>query len=380
MDCPFVSDSRTVPAGDHTHPRTSDRAATTATNRRLLTAVWIVLLTTATSSLAAQTPPAASQSRLEVADATHDLGDLLWGSTVVTTFSVENRSDSSISIDKVLPGCGCMSVVSFDATVPARESGSITIQLETGKLQAGPSTKICVVKVSDAGQPLKLITKFDVRPLFDMPPLPLQLKALPDRPGEVSFDLTPITDPPAKLLRVETVFDIATAELEKLDSGASRITVRVPATSKVGVVPENVRIYLKHPQIAAGAEVPVEVALGIVFQDRIQQSAPSVTFRRNETTQHLESGDAPLRRTVTLKTDLPGYNFRLLDAQLKKAPEGAFSVEVEEVEAGRHYAIHVTLLKVKRGAAVARGVLFLTTDDQYKAVRKVTVIAQFPRS
>ncbi|MEM7168509.1 MAG: DUF1573 domain-containing protein [Planctomycetota bacterium] len=341
----------------------------------------------------ASQPPAAlattGTARLEVLEPTIDLGDLLWGTFRIVEFSLTNRGDAPLKIEKVIPGCGCMTVVDFDAEIAPQARGSVRVRLETRRLQVtrdprtgepAATTKGCIIKSNHAEPaPAKITTRFTIQPLFTLPPLPLEVKVLPDKPGTMSFDITPVTTPPADLLRVETVHNIGKASLAKLAGGGYRLTLDVPPTSKVGVSPENIRMFVQHPDIQDGAEVACEIALGIVFVDRIQQSAPSLSFRRKETTAHLAAPETPLRKTVTLWTEQPDYEFKLVSAALERAPAGAFSVEVEEVEPGRRYSVHVTVLEVQKGAPVSRGVLVLTTDDKYRAVRKVTVIAQFPK-
>jgi len=78
-------------------------------------------------------------------------GDVKEGAIVQHAFEFKNEGNADLTIDEVLPGCGC-ETVEFDKVIAPGKTGKLTIQVKTAGF-SGAAVKTAVVKTNDPAKP-----------------------------------------------------------------------------------------------------------------------------------------------------------------------------------------------------------------------------------
>lgn len=89
--------------------------------------------------------------RIILSNVEFSAGDVKEGTIVQHAFEFKNEGNADLTIDEVMPGCGC-STVEFDKVVAPGKTGKITIQVKTAGF-SGAAVKTAVVKTNDPTKP-----------------------------------------------------------------------------------------------------------------------------------------------------------------------------------------------------------------------------------
>jgi len=206
-----------------------------------------------------------------------DIGELTAGLSKVAEFTVSNAGTDPLKIEKVVPGCGCMTT-SFPETLQPGEKGVVKVTLNSYALWSGQVEKHITVVSNDpehASTELQLTAK--IRPLFTFSPQnPQVVSYKKGQPVKQVFTVTPNEEMGIKITGIAPNAMMAEGRIVPAEPGDKPGTVRVEVTGHppdtggdfMGIVP----LATTHPTLTV-----VPLMLNAVSSDGITVS-PSFIY------------------------------------------------------------------------------------------------------
>jgi len=111
----------------------------------------------------------APHPQIVVEDPLFDAGTVGRGERIAHEFVIHNQGDATLSIQRVVPTCGC-TAAEFDGTIAPGESGTVRAVLDTTTLRGFVSKKITVLSNDPERPSLRLTMKANVRPYVIVSP------------------------------------------------------------------------------------------------------------------------------------------------------------------------------------------------------------------
>jgi hypothetical protein len=171
----------------------------------------------------------ANDRGLTIADTPRDIGSVLVGSPIQTSFILNNNSSGPISISKIQPSCGCASVDLSKRTLVPGDTAILHVVLKAGTREQTRVITIAITWSHDNGKPEALISmaKLSVK---DYSVLNLEPENL-----EIEFSTTEAASQKVEVLVRKGHYPV---KWDGLDVQASNHAIRV------SVAPENKQVFL----------------------------------------------------------------------------------------------------------------------------------------
>lgn len=316
-----------------------------------------------------QPPPANfAPPVLSIEEPMHDWGSVLRGEVVLHSYTVRNTGGSILKITNVKPSCGCTEA-GYDKEIPAGGEGKITLKIDTKRFN-GALKKTAAVYSNADREPYQLtLTGTVATPLKVDPEYPRIDAIRGSEPKPIEITLTKNTSEELRVTGVnieETKRDIFTAELKEIEPGKEyKILVTGNPPAETGASTRRAHFHAGELTVVAElggktVEVPVRVTLSV--KDRITAVPGSIYFTSKDTVK-LDTGTAPVTRTVQIKSLDPEHKFAITDVKVQGSH---FAASVEPVEGSNstEYRLIATLLKRPEGdnRRIVEKVLVLTDD------------------
>lgn len=120
---------------------------------------------------------------------THDYGKVVYGDTVRDSFTVTNKGNQTLIIEKLDASCGCTKAVKGTSDVPPKGNSTIIAEFDTNGLRQGRKEKSIFVHSNDPQRPVvKLTLLADVIKDLSVTP-PSLAKQLPAFVESISFPM-----------------------------------------------------------------------------------------------------------------------------------------------------------------------------------------------
>ncbi|MEE8141997.1 MAG: DUF1573 domain-containing protein [Planctomycetota bacterium] len=323
--------------------------------------------------------PARLQGKLHIPEPVFEWGEVLQGTQVEHTFTLENQGSAVLKILNVKPSCGC-TTVQFDREIPPGGVGQLQLRIRTDRISTGHTLKKRVTVHTNDPQAAKVILSLSgsVLSIIETDPSFVRLEGLYGEPkegvvslkrgsGVESFQLDEVR---AMNNKVEIT------EIEELQEGQQyRVHLRAPGVTRPQILRETLRLTLRTPDgEVRNTTIPVQVQ----HLDRITLSpAGSVIFPRTETRKLLGPGAKPVLRPVYVNASMESFHFQIREVRLEGVPEGLFDTEVITVKKMQRYRVDLRLRHFQKGTRTVTGKLIIVTDDPRMPEREVRIFAQF---
>ena len=275
-----------------------------------------------------------------------DFGEVLQGEKRSHTFMVGNRGAQAVTIRAVNPTCGCTvaEVTAPDGTkIDPKKHTPNTDML---KLEPGDNCQIAI-EFNSRGQPLhalqkhimvissddrmpalRLTMKMKVTSGIELEPNPLQF-------GEVTRGQETTKRAWAKL---KTVKDIeVTWESGKAPDGTDAIAIDVTlkGSAPIGYVAPALVLKTNHAKLSQiQVQLYAHIKSEVVFDTGNKINKERIDF------EVIPFGEVR-ERTVEIRNGNPGVPYNVTDVSLDSMHKDKISVELETIEAGVHYKIHL---------------------------------------
>lgn len=312
-----------------------------------LTCSFLVPLVAATA--AAQLPPIPEKvdevetpkPELFIQQPVVDLGDVIEGDRPTVTWTLENRGNADLMIERTHAGCGCTVVKLKEDQKVIPPGGSLLLKAEFhSQGRRGKQTKGITVFSNDPVAPMaKLKFTANIRSLYTIKPPGMVNARAVHRGGTAAktIDILPLDQGPVEILSIQVPQGVPLRldhePFKTKGSTGSRIHIRVDESASLGMITTKVTLKLR---------------VGDVEQDRIVPIRCSVVGDMTWTPKVLDNTRHPARGgtrlpplTIRSEGDFP---FKVLDADA--GPR--FDVRVDRVASaspGTRYSVLLTMRK-----------------------------------
>jgi hypothetical protein len=326
--------------------------------RMVLAGLWTSMsLALLTPAMAADPVPATAgpQPLMEVKETAQDGGVVEEGTVVHFRFTVANRGEGDLLIQRVKPSCGC-TVAKWEPMIKAGAEAAIEGEMNTEYFR-GAVTKHLTVFSNDPNRPqLELTITARVNPLVEIKPGNAAMLAVDDKPATHEFTLERTGGKPMQIVRVVANAPYIKAESTPLP-GEGRYKVTVTATTDTpagrNVIPVTVQTDLPK---GAMRMLMVTVDRGIV-------TVPPMVFY-GILPPKLQ---APMQAAISLSRH--SGPFHVTEAT---ADDPKLQVKLETVREGAEYRVTVTY---PGGCGLVRKTLTIKTDDPKQQVITIPIQA-----
>lgn len=314
------------------------KSRSTSANLTFCTALVAALLLAAPVFAQEASAPAAAPSAV-VDEPVFDAGRVSKGADVVHDFVIRNEGTAPLTISEVRPACGC-TVADYDETIAPGESGKINAVVDTTDFSGGISKGLTVFTNDPANPRLVLTVKARIEPsVFIRPGFARFIQPQFSEPGTVDQILFTRSFDDLKVLKVESPYPFldvkarpATEDEKQEDGSGNQWVLEMTldyGTAEIGPLAEYVRVTTNHPE-------QTEVAFPVSGYVR-----PMVV----PTPARLDLGSVSVSADSLAKTSvvLKNYAQEALDIEVAGATVAGLDVEVEEIEEGREFRVHVRL-------------------------------------
>ena len=276
-----------------------------------------------------------------------DWGTLIQGDEYDCVFELENRGQAPLKIQSIQSSCGCAAATSAEVIPPGGRE-EVRVHLKSITLNGDAVEKSLVVVSNHPGPPLKLTIRGRVVPLLTQKPKNLALQAFPGEPLALQVELQKGSPLAVELLSLQPQQGLAKVTYECTKPGES---YRVNLVAEPKQQPtRRVDVLLARVRTERG-EQTLKIPYAVTVLDWIDVSPRSLIFASKETSTLLlpeNKRDAKLTQKVLITAQKPGALISVDKVNIVKAPPGAFSAKVREVEAGRRYEIVVSAVAWQR--------------------------------
>lgn len=326
------------------------------------------------TAIPAVVPPGKRGPVLRIPGAKYHWGHVIQGAQVEHTFEVHNDGDMPLEIFGVKPGCGC-TTASFDRIIEPGAVGHIQMIMDTSKLRREMrkrSTISCNVP-NDSYPVVSLGGK--VQPVLIWAPKTPKLTGPMKAAKELTFTVKKGSRFPLDVK--QTKMRLGRCELVSFEPVTEGAEYRVTVRAKGAVIPETTSDALIVTSIVNGEEredmvpVVIEHLPSILIGPR-----KNVMFAQHVTDKLRDKNPEVVDYTFTLDALDPAHEFQVTRIETLNTPEGLFVPELKVVEAGKKYAVTVTLTRFENVRTI-RGSLIVHTDDAETPKITVPLYAQY---
>ena len=219
-----------------------------------------LLLVPATLAAALLSSPAVAQTpspKIVLSETVIDLGDVPRGTKPVARFTVENQGDATLSFPHHTKSCACAEVVASD--IPAKQSGLVTVEIDTLKLSGPSSAQVTLVTNDPATSTVALTVKVLSRDVLVAEPGYFRylvhqhftedstIKQVVASTDEQEFEVTRVESPSPHV----TVGEARPAEdaerMKRLGGSQWVFEARLDPKAAVGALRGNLLVHTTHP-------------------------------------------------------------------------------------------------------------------------------------
>jgi len=280
----------------------------------------------------------AGKPKAVVVEPIADVGSVAKGDNAAHDFAIKNEGTGDLQITNVQPACGC-TVARYDKTIAPGKTGSVHVLVDTTTF-SGAIAKYVTVYTNDPDNPqIQLTVKAKVEPYIAIKPGYARFivvrgeaqqgvitQSLSATDGQ-SFDITGV-DSPMPALKV--TYHEATGKDRQPDAKGKQWRVDMALsndTAPVGAIATYVTVHTTHPK-----QKLVEIPVSGFVRPIIAVTPPVADFGKLDLKE-------PRRFTFDLK------NYATEQIKLTSIDTGgkAVGAELQPVEPGRHYSVHLTL-------------------------------------
>lgn len=239
-------------------------------------------------------PSAGKGPQLFVAQRIQDLGSMFEGDKATVTWTLENRGDADLVIDRVTPSCGCTVVQLTDEekVIPPGVSRALKADFDSTARRESQVKTLSVLSNDSVESELKLEIRVNVEILFEMdPPTALSLRTVRRGvPASKGIDFFPGPGRSSVAIRGVEVAEgdplVFTVEPVAAARGAGqRIKATVPETASLGSVNSVVKVRVDVDGIERERLIPIrgEVTADLSWLPKVvdatrQRSLPGKKF------------------------------------------------------------------------------------------------------
>lgn len=294
-----------------------------------------------------------------------DFGAVNRGVKIKHRFAIRNEGDEILTVREVQPACGC-TVAEFDRTIAAGEEGSIQAVVDTSEFR-GPIAKSITVFTTDPDNArFNLTIKANVKMQIESKPGYARMIVVQGEPTEPmrqwlwTWDGPPleVTGVRSPIPSLSASFRLATEE-ERRSEGAQRqwlVDLELADDAPVGPVAGNVLVQTNHPE-----QPELKIPVSGFVRPVVSVKPRTADFERIELTE-------PVKTLLEIK-NLGSDDVAVLGATTDLA--GA-ETRIEEVAAGKHYIVEVTL-QPGMAAGPFEGTVQIETSSALAPTVEVTV-------
>ncbi|MFG0317961.1 MAG: DUF1573 domain-containing protein [Planctomycetota bacterium JB042] len=334
----------------------------------------------------AGTPAAKAHPRVRTDAPTFDFGRLLKGQVETAEFTLRNEGDAPAVVQMIQTVCGCTVArlvlpdgTSFTppkgaapdpsgiATIPAGESISLFVELETGAQKPGPLSKSVTVHSNDPlnGRLGLRLQASIVEPFHVEPPEVVFGEVRRGETPAATVEISAAALEGAAVVGVDSLPEWLEADVRRLEgTGRFALDVRLREGAPVGFLKADVRARVDHPTFD-GLDVPVFATV----KSRLRFDTGNPTNRERIDFGFLPRGE-PTTITVEVAEEVGAAPFRVTGVEVDAARADLVETEVETLEDGRRYRVLVTCAPTGDVRNV-RGTLRIRTDHPDQPVKEL---------
>jgi hypothetical protein len=302
-------------------------------------------------------PAAGQRPMIEVRETSQDGGVVEEGTVVRYHFTLANRGQADMEIQKVEPSCGC-SVARWDRLIRPEAVGTVEVEMNTLHFRGRVAKHLTVVS-NDPDQPrLQLTISARVTPLVQITPGSVAQLTVEEQPVTQEFTLERTGGRPMKILQVMPTASYLKTELVPLPGeGRYKVTAMVTPEAPLG---RSLAVIIVRTDLQKHAEqrLTLIVHRGIV-------TIPPVVFWS------LARGERrmPMRSVVTISRH--SGSFRVTGVT---SDDPRLQGKLESMREGTEYRLTVSYAGTW-AAGEARKMLTVTTDDAKQPVLQIPIQA-----
>jgi len=303
-------------------------------------------------------PAAPAAPKVVIDEPVYEHGQVSQGEEVRHDFIIRNEGNADLEIVEVRPTCGC-TVADYDKTIPPGGSGKVHVVVDTTGFDGGIAKGLTVLTNDPQMPRLALTVKANIEPaVFLRPGFARFIQPKDSKPGEVEQIVFTTTKDDLKILDVESPYPFLDAEVrpakeeEKVAEGKGNqyvVTLTLDyQAAPIGPLADFVKLTTNHPKQEV-VTIPVSG-----FIRPIVVLTPSTA----------DFGEIQFDGTTDAGLLVKTYASSAMKVTLDPAtslPQGV-AVEVDDIEPGRQYRVHVTLDDSLPKGPFA-GVIRLKTDN-----------------
>lgn len=315
------------------------------------------------SSALAQTPVAA-QSQVLIPEPEFDFGTVTQGSKVVHDFVVKNVGTADLTIQRVIPACGCTATSSTQSAIAPGQQGLVHVEFDTAGF-SGEKLKTVRIYTSDLDTPSSVLTlKGIVEPDIVVEPKRVAFEQvvrgkLPAASREVSIKIRP--DSKSAITDVRVVSPMIVVEELVSNSKERKLRITIDPKAPVGELRERIVV-----AISGQRESSINIPIFAVVTGDLQLEPSSLSFGILE-------GAQPIDRSVKL-LNVGASKISVLSVN---SDNPAITVQVKPIEAGKIFVLQVQVdpTKVMRDL---RASVSIVTDSKENASLTLGVYGILP--
>ena len=302
------------------------------------------------AALAADTPASDPAPKLLINEATFDFGSVAQGQEITHDYTIKNSGTAELSIQRIVPSCGCTIANSSSSLLPAGGEGKISVQFDTSGF-SGDKTKIVRVYSNDPDSPVQdIVLKGRVEPDVQIEPRTVflgEVVAGSEGPGPRQIVSLSLKDG-AKLKITGFKTFSRYLKVEEVESGARhrRIAVSLDPSVPAGDFRDRVVV-----ELDGGADKTVNLPVFASVRENLRFTPPRLSFGVIE-------GQAAIERRAKLEYLGTGR----LTIKSISSDSAAVKAELKTVEEGRSYVVRVSVDPASLQAEELRANVQITVD------------------
>ena len=316
----------------------------------------------------------------------HSFGNVLEGKTIAHAFRIENTSPDPITIEKIVPGCGCtVPTVRYTSetgeqirgrskpgrgesiiTIPSGVIFEVEVQIDTNDVtqkNADKTSTIVITTDSDKTRYVKLEVHIFVERPFDQVPTGINFGRVPiNGGGNGKVDIVQVGTYGLSITGIETLPDSVTAELRMEERQGVKLW-----TLEATLHPPLELGFWKADVVLATEDGLGEPASPVIVHLQAQRVPDLIAHPTRLVFTAMEN---EIPGELTIESLLSGHRFRIIEATLADAAHAdLFDFAYDAIDpissgASSSWRIRMSSKQPDRVTELVRGELLLRMDDE----------------